>query len=96
MVGVYAWFFNSEGIEGAKLTVSGTLIIAIANIILNVILIPQIGLYGAIGATTLAFSLGLGYNFYRGKRFSPVTQRVNDRIHNNAGKSVYALPSLQL
>jgi len=67
--GVYAWFFNSEGIEGAKLTVSGTLIIAIANIILNVILIPQIGLYGAIGATTLAFSLGLGYNFYRGKRF---------------------------
>jgi len=67
--GVYAWFFNSEGIEGAKLTVSGTLIIAIANIILNAILIPQIGLYGAIGATALAFALGLCYNFYRGKRF---------------------------
>jgi len=67
--GIYAWFFNSEGIDGAKLTVSGTLIIAIANIILNIILIPQIGLYGAIGATALAFSLGLCYNFYRGKRF---------------------------
>jgi O-antigen/teichoic acid export membrane protein len=67
--GIYAWFFNSEGIEGSKLTVSGTLIIAIANIILNFILIPQIGLYGAIGATTFAFSLGLCYNFYRGKRF---------------------------
>lgn len=67
--GVYAWFFNSEGIEGAKLTVSGTLIIAIANITLNIILVPQIGLYGAIGATALAFSLGLCYNFYRGKRF---------------------------
>jgi O-antigen/teichoic acid export membrane protein len=67
--GIYAWFFNSEGIDGAKLTVSGTLIIAIANIILNIILIPQIGLYGAIGATALAFALGLCYNFYHGKRF---------------------------
>ncbi len=67
--GIYAWFFNSEGIGGAKLTVSGTLIIAIANVILNAILIPQIGLYGAIGATAFAFSLGLCYNFSRGKRF---------------------------
>lgn len=66
---IYAWFFNSEGIEGSKLTVSGTLIIAIANIILNLILIPRFGLYGAIGATALAFALGLCYNFYRGKRF---------------------------
>ncbi|WP_220682198.1 oligosaccharide flippase family protein [Methanofollis formosanus] len=67
--GIYAWFFSSEGIEGSKLTVSGTLIIAIANIILNIMLIPQIGLYGAIGATALAFALGLYYNFYHGKRF---------------------------
>ena len=67
--GIYAWFFNSEGIDGSKLTVSGTLIVAIANVILNIILIPQIGLYGASGATALAFSLGLCYNLYRGKRF---------------------------
>ncbi len=67
--GIYAWFFNSEGIEGSKVTVSGTLIIATLNIIFNIILIPQIGLYGAIGATALAFSLGLCYNFYRGRRF---------------------------
>lgn len=67
--GIYAWFFNSEGIEGSKLTVKGTLIIAIANIVLNIILIPKIGLYGAIGATALAFALGLCYNFYRGRSF---------------------------
>jgi len=67
--GIYAWFFNSEGIEGTKLTVSGTLIIAIANIVLNIVLIPKIGLYGAIGATALAFLLGLCYNFYYGRRF---------------------------
>lgn len=67
--GIYAWFFNSEGIAGSKVTVSGTLLIAIANIVLNIILIPRIGLYGAIGATALAFMLGIGYNYYRGKVF---------------------------
>lgn len=66
---VYAWFFSSEGLEGAKLTVSGTLLIAITNIILNLVLIPWTGLYGAIGATAIAFALGLCYNFYWGKKF---------------------------
>jgi len=67
--GIYAWFFNSEGVKGARLTVSGTLIIAVANIALNIVLIPLVGLYGAIGATALAFTFGLYYNFYRGKNF---------------------------
>lgn len=66
---LFAWFFNSEGVNGAKLTVSGTLIIAIINIVLNIFLIPQIGLYGAIGATAIAFGLGLGYNYYFGRKF---------------------------
>ncbi len=66
---LFAWFFNSEGVNGARLTVSGTLVIAITNITLNIILIPQIGLYGAIGATLVAFGLGLGYNYYYGSRF---------------------------
>lgn len=67
--GIYAWFFDSEGINGAKLSVGGALIIALVNIILNIILIPQFGLYGAIGATALAFAFGLCYLFYRGRIF---------------------------
>ena len=66
---IYVWFFNSEGVDGSKLTVSGTLIIAVANIILNIILIPKMGLYGAIGATAISFALGLYYHIYQGRRF---------------------------
>jgi O-antigen/teichoic acid export membrane protein len=66
---MFAWFFNSVGVDGARLTVSGTIIIAIVNLVLNIILIPQIGLYGAIGATILAFVLGLCYNYYFGRKF---------------------------
>lgn len=64
-----AWFFNSDGVNGVRLTVSGTLIIAIANIVLNIILIPRIGLYGAIGAIIVAFVLGLCYNYYYGNKY---------------------------
>jgi O-antigen/teichoic acid export membrane protein len=66
---LYAWFFNSEGVNGARLTVSGTLIIAIVNVVLNIILIPRIGLYGSIGATAIAFVFGLCYNYYFGRKF---------------------------
>jgi len=67
--GIFAWFFNSEGVNGVRLTVSGTLIIALVNIMLNVILIPQIGLYGAIAASALAFTLGLSFNYYYGSKY---------------------------
>ncbi len=67
--GILAWFFNSEGVNGVRLTVTGTFIIAIVNIVLNVILIPQMGLIGAIGATAVAFILGLSYNYYCGRKY---------------------------
>jgi O-antigen/teichoic acid export membrane protein len=66
---MFAWFFNADGITGVKLTVSGTLLIAIANVVLNFVLIPLAGLHGAVGATILAFALGLGYNYYSGMRY---------------------------
>jgi O-antigen/teichoic acid export membrane protein len=65
---ILAWFFNSEGVNGARLTVSGTLIIALLNIVLNIFFIPLIGLYGAIGATAIAFIVGLCYNYYYGRK----------------------------
>ncbi|MCQ8893260.1 MAG: oligosaccharide flippase family protein [Methanolinea sp.] len=65
---IFAWFFNAEGMLGARLTVSGTMIIAIVNVIFNILFIPIFGLYGAIGATLIAFILGLWYNYYFGKK----------------------------
>ncbi|SES77379.1 Membrane protein involved in the export of O-antigen and teichoic acid [Methanococcoides vulcani] len=56
---IYIWTFNSIGIEGVKLTMSGSVTIAIANIFLNLYLIPNFGLHGAIGATALSYCIGM-------------------------------------
>jgi O-antigen/teichoic acid export membrane protein len=72
---IIATFFNSDAVIGIRLNVTGALIIAIVNILLNIILIPQIGLYGAIGATAVAFAFGLCYNYYFGSKY--FTDRVS-------------------
>ncbi|MCQ6963410.1 oligosaccharide flippase family protein [Methanolobus chelungpuianus] len=56
---LYTWIFNSVGIKGVKLTMLGTGSIAVANILLDIILIPMFGLLGAIGATALAYCIGI-------------------------------------
>ena len=62
---LYAWLFDSEGLIGVKIALSGTLTIAISNIFLNILLIPLFGLYGAIGSTAISFSIGLCILFLR-------------------------------
>ncbi len=66
---ILAWFFNAEGVNGARITVTGTMIIAVTNIVINLLLIPRIGLYGAIGATIISFTFGLCYNYYCGVKY---------------------------
>lgn len=56
---IYAWIFNSVGVEGVKLTIYGTCTIAITNILLNIYLIPRFGLHGAIGSTIIAYFIGI-------------------------------------
>jgi len=51
---IIAWFFYSDGLNGIRMTVSGTVLITITNIVLNIVFIPRIGLYGAIGASVIA------------------------------------------
>ncbi|SDF23699.1 Membrane protein involved in the export of O-antigen and teichoic acid [Methanolobus vulcani] len=55
----YMWIFNSLGIAGVKITMYGSVVIAIIDIILNIYLIPRYGLFGAIGSTALAYCAGL-------------------------------------
>jgi len=56
---IYGWIFNSIGIEGAKLTMYGTIIIAVVDIILDICLIPPFGLEGSIIATAVSYCVGL-------------------------------------
>jgi O-antigen/teichoic acid export membrane protein len=67
--GIFSFFFSSEGVSGARLALWGILIIAIVNIILNIIFIPRVGLYGAIGSTAVALAFGSGFNFYCGRKY---------------------------
>jgi O-antigen/teichoic acid export membrane protein len=57
--GLYDWTFASEGIRGTKISLFGTVTIAVLNLLLNIYLIPRFGLYGAIGAHTISFSVGI-------------------------------------
>jgi len=56
---IFGCFFTSNSLKGIKLISTSSLIIALMNIILNIILIPIIGLDGAIGATAISFAIGL-------------------------------------
>jgi len=76
--GIIASFFSSDGGSGIRIASLGVLIIAIINIVLNIIFIPRIGLYGAIGATAIALVLGLCYIFYYGGKY--LSDRSIDRV----------------
>lgn len=56
---IYGWIFNSMGINGAKLTMYGTVTIAVVDIILDIYLIPLFGLEGSIIATAISYCAGL-------------------------------------
>jgi len=66
---IYAWLFTSEGIRGAKITLSIQTIITIINILSNFTLIPRLGLYGAVISMILAFIGGTTMIYYLRKSF---------------------------
>lgn len=57
--GLYDWTFCSQGIEGVKLVNKSTIIIAIVNIVLDLYLIPYMGIFGATISTSTAFIIGI-------------------------------------
>jgi O-antigen/teichoic acid export membrane protein len=56
---LYAWFLNSVGIAGVRVTSVSAVIILISDIIFNIYLIPLFGLQGAIAATGLSYIVGV-------------------------------------
>lgn len=56
---IYMWIFNSIGMEGAKISLYGSISIAFADILLNIYLIPVFGLHGAIFATAVSYCIGM-------------------------------------
>lgn len=66
--GMYQWLLSAEGIRSARLALTNLIGITVLNLVLNILLIPHYGLYGAIGATTIAFAIGTIWHYIRGKR----------------------------
>jgi O-antigen/teichoic acid export membrane protein len=58
---LYAWFISSFGLSGARIIASMGFIVAILNVSINVLLIPNIGLLGPIIAACLTYILSLIY-----------------------------------
>jgi O-antigen/teichoic acid export membrane protein len=65
--GMHDWIYSSEGMAGVKLVSKSSVIIAIVNIFLDICLIPQIGLFGAIISTAIALMVGIFFLLKRGK-----------------------------
>jgi len=74
--GLYQWLFNAEGIRGAHLALTNEIMITALNLGLNILLIPRYGLYGATGATAIAFSIGILGFYFRGGRLTRSTPDI--------------------
>jgi O-antigen/teichoic acid export membrane protein len=55
--GCYAWLMASVGQRGIMVTTSRALICALTNVVLNILLIPRMGLVGAVIATIVSYLL---------------------------------------
>jgi O-antigen/teichoic acid export membrane protein len=56
---IYVWLLNAVGREGAKITSSAAIIMALSNIILNVWLIPRVGLDGGVVAIIASYAIAI-------------------------------------
>lgn len=57
--GIYGWLMNSTGLNGIKVTALGALCIAISSIILNFLLVPLLGIIGAVISIIFSYSLSI-------------------------------------
>ncbi len=66
---IYGWLMNSTGLNGVKITSLGAIFIAISSIILNFILIPFLGINGAVISIIFSYSFSIIIIFYKKKYF---------------------------
>ncbi len=57
--GIYSTTFSSEGLKGIMLNNISVVTIALLDVLLSIVLIPRLGLKGAIGAILVSFACGV-------------------------------------
>jgi O-antigen/teichoic acid export membrane protein len=66
--GLYAWLLNSVGRQGIKLTSFTAIILALLSVGLNILLIPFIGITGAIVSIIVSFLVSIAILFSFGRK----------------------------
>lgn len=61
---LYRNFMASFGMEGMRIQLCSILFVAIFNVALNYLLIPRIGLLGAVSAKLISYLIGMLYSYY--------------------------------
>lgn len=64
---LYGQLLCSSGVNGVKITSFAAIVLAVVNVILNFLLIPVIGLMGAIIATIISYLFSIGIMFLKRK-----------------------------
>jgi O-antigen/teichoic acid export membrane protein len=67
--------------KGTRLQLGITVIMAVLNVVLNVILIPRLGVVGAAISTTAAFSSGAILSWWFGRRWGVFPDRKRDAMN---------------
>jgi O-antigen/teichoic acid export membrane protein len=67
--GIYGWLLSSVGRQGVKLTSIAAITMALVNIGLNIILVPLIGITGAIISTIVSFVTSIVIMLYFGRKY---------------------------
>ena len=65
---LYGQLLNSEGLDGVKITSSAAVVLAVVNVLLNVLLIPLFGLNGAVIATIIGYLASISIMLLNKKR----------------------------
>jgi O-antigen/teichoic acid export membrane protein len=56
---IYGWLMNAVGDKGVRVTSFGATILAIVSTALNILLIPRIGLFGAVFSTIIGYMVSI-------------------------------------
>jgi len=65
---LYGQLLNSEGINGIRTTSFAAIVLALVNVLFNIMLIPQFGLKGAVIATIIGYLFSIGIMLLNRKR----------------------------
>jgi O-antigen/teichoic acid export membrane protein len=72
---LYAWFLNSIGTIGVKITVFAAATLAIVNIGTNILLIPSIGLIGAVISALISLVVCISIEVNLGKKYLNIIEK---------------------